>query len=121
MPSKPLKTQKPEDDSPATVSGPRPGDFALGSVESRAAARAILHQLTDRPQPGDIFIDLSFLTPNRVREVLELVLSHRASEGMLGRQPERIQGQPMMWLKRPEGFGLNAVPKSKSSTGTVAR
>jgi hypothetical protein len=37
-----LKRLRPSDFVRATSSGPRPGDFALGSLESRAAARAIV-------------------------------------------------------------------------------
>jgi hypothetical protein len=36
---------------PATNSGPRPGDFPLGSAESRAAARALLwNQQASKPR-----------------------------------------------------------------------
>lgn len=36
---------------PATVSGPHPADFPLGSIESRAAARAMMRP--DRLRAGD--------------------------------------------------------------------
>jgi hypothetical protein len=36
-------------DEPAPVSGPRPGDFPPGSLESRAAARAIILERRKRP------------------------------------------------------------------------
>lgn len=105
MPSKP----KSEGDLPATVPGPKPGDFALGSVESRAAARAILHRLAenDGPQPEDIFIDLSFLTPQRVGEIWQLLRS-------LGPDSERgrVPGEPKIWLKWPEGFNPKLVQES---------
>jgi hypothetical protein len=38
---------------PATVSGLRPGDFLLGSVQSRAAARALLANLTAEQAQDD--------------------------------------------------------------------
>lgn len=36
----------------------RPGDFALGSAESRAAARALLESRTDNRERLDILIDI---------------------------------------------------------------
>ena len=47
---------------PATYFGPRPGDFALGSLESRAAARALVsHQTTEQLESEEI--ELANLTP----------------------------------------------------------
>lgn len=96
MPSKLLKTQNPECGLPATIPGLKPGDFALGSVESRAAARALIHGL-DRPQPGDIFLDLRFLGPKRAMEVWRAVLSTRNP----GKTFDRIPGEPRMWVRLP--------------------
>ncbi len=39
-----LSTHRNESSLPATVSGPRPGDFPVGSVESRAAARRMFER-----------------------------------------------------------------------------
>lgn len=39
-----MKNRKDSDALPATGSGPKPADFPLGSVESRAAARAMLSE-----------------------------------------------------------------------------
>jgi hypothetical protein len=43
---------------PATVSGPRPGDFPIGSLKSRAAARALLNRVQ---QSQWDFIDMESL------------------------------------------------------------
>lgn len=74
---------------PATVSGPRPGDFPLGSLESRAAARASIIE-------GDSTGDPTKLTP------LELAFSEHEDPGV---------GQCMLELartviQRAEIFGL---------------
>jgi len=96
-----LKTKQHDTDPPATAQGPKPGDFVLGSAESRAAARAAVCRIAEKdgPQPGDIFIDLGFLTPKRAAEVYRVACS--ASES--GRALDRIPGTPKMWLKFPEG------------------
>jgi len=40
---------------PATDSGPKPGDFPLGSLESRAAVRAILNRRAAQQATPDIY------------------------------------------------------------------
>jgi hypothetical protein len=105
-----LRTKQADLDVPATRQGPKPGDFTLGSAESRAAARAVVHRLAEKdgPEPGDIFIDLDFLGPKRAVEVYRLMCSDRESTGTL----DRIPGKPTMWLKRPEGFDPNSLPEN---------
>jgi len=57
-----MKNQRNRAPLPATYFGPRPGDFALGSLESRAAARALVsHQTTEQLESEEI--ELANLTP----------------------------------------------------------
>ena len=90
-----------------TKPGLKPADFPLGSVESRAAARAIVQRFTEQegPQPGDLFIDLTFLTPERAAEIHRLYRSLGESTGT----PKQIPGLPRMWLRFPE-FHPDSVP-----------
>ena len=110
MRSNSLKTKQRDLDSRATPQGPKPGDFVLGSAESRAAARVVVHRLAEKdgPQPGDIFIDLGFLGPKRAVEIYRVMCSEGESTGTLDRKP----GYPKMWLKFPEGFDPNSLPES---------
>jgi hypothetical protein len=110
MHSNSLRTKRTDTNSSATAKGPKPGDFVLGSAESRAAARAAVHRLAEKdgPQPGDIFIDLGFLGPKRAAEICRLTCSERESKGT----PDRIPGKPVVWIKRPEGFDPNSLPES---------
>jgi hypothetical protein len=112
MRSNSLRTKQADIDAPATQQGPKPGDFVLGSAESRAAARAIVQWLAEKdgPQPGDIFIDLGFLAPKRAAEVYRLIHSAKASKASKG-TPDRIPGEPKMWLKFPEGFDPDSLPE----------
>jgi hypothetical protein len=105
-----LRTKQTDTDLPATAQGPKPGDFVLGSAESRATARAIVQRLTEKdgPQPGDIFIDLGFLAPKRVAEIYRVIRSFRESSGVL----DRIPGNLKMWFKFPEGFSPDSIPDS---------
>lgn len=105
-----LKTNQPGIDSPATRQGPMPGNFVLGSAESRAAARAAVHRLTEKqsPQPGDIFVDLGSLGPKRAAEIYRVARNQRESTGT----PDRIPGRSMMWLKLPKGLDPDSLPES---------
>jgi hypothetical protein len=49
---------------PAAKSKPRPGDYPLGCLESRAAARAILQD----KDKGKVVIQLVFVSPDGKRE-----------------------------------------------------
>jgi hypothetical protein len=110
MPSKSLKNSGGKVASTATSGGPKPADFPLGSVESRAAARAMVHRLAEKdgPQPGDISIDLTFLTLQRAAEIYRL----HCSVGESREAPGRVPGHPKMWLKFPKGFNPDSVPDS---------
>ena len=113
MHSNPLRTKQSNTNSPATAQGPKPGDFVLGSAESRAAARAAVHLLAEKdgPQPGDIFIDLGFLAPKRAAEIYCLIRSDGESTGTL----DRIPGKPTIWIKPPGGFDPNSLPENTPS------
>jgi hypothetical protein len=112
MPSKSLKTKQAQPPPTATRLGPSPADFSLGSVESRAAARAMLHQLAEKdgPQPGDIWIDLTFLTEERATDICRVLRALRENSARMGWDsipPE--PDSPRMWIKWPEGFDPDAA------------
>lgn len=104
MNSKSLKSREAEPASTATPKGPRPADFPLGSVESRAAARAIVDKLgkQDRPQPGDVLIQLEATGwPDRHQKIIGTL----DGRGRLQSKPKRIPGIHYMWLALPEDLG----------------
>jgi hypothetical protein len=112
---KPLKTKEAQPVRAATHRRPSPADFPLGSAASRAAARAMLQQLAenDGPQPGDIWIDLTFLTLERATEICRV--SRALREESVSRGWDRIPPQPdspRMWIKWPEGFDPDAAFES---------
>lgn len=103
MPSKSLKSKEPQPSLPATDRFSRPPDFPLGSVRSRVAARAMVDRLAeqDGPQPGDVFVDMTFLGHARAIEVYRKVFGVcRSTETQ---QPRRIPGQPRIWITWPAG------------------
>lgn len=108
MDSKSLKNRKTEDVSNATSPGPKPWDFPLGTLESRAAARAMVDRMAARmaepdvPRPGDILIDLDFLPPDRAAEVYRLLTTEDSRE-----TPELAPGEPRTWLKPPKDVDPN--------------
>lgn len=53
---------------PATNPGPKPGDFELGSLQSRAAVRTLLDGRSKRKST----IRVSFIEPGSMREVSHL-------------------------------------------------
>lgn len=114
MHSNSLRTKQPDADSPATKRGPRPGDFALGGLQSRAAARAIIHRLAEDhgPKPGDIFLNLRFLTIQRTAEIYRALRSFRNARGVSDEPSPRIPGLPKMWLQFPKGFDPNSIPEN---------
>lgn len=109
MPSKLLKTQNPECDLPATIAGLKPGDFALGSAESRAAARANVQAIAklERPQPGiDVLLQLEELGwPDRHGSLIEIL----DGRGRLKNRPKRLAGIPLIWLALPPGLRPEAL------------
>lgn len=88
-------------------SKPRPGDFEVGSAESRAAARAVLQELAakDGPQPGDVHLDWSD-RPHAPEERAGLETLYRVS--IAGKKDKRIPGIPVFWITLPSWF---VVPK----------
>lgn len=108
MPSKPLKTQNPGGDLPATDPGLRPGDFGLGSAESRAVARAKVQALgkLEGPQPGDVHLDWSHYAHSpeeqgRLATIYRLVTSSKY---------DRIPGIPVFWITLPDWFDPETTP-----------
>lgn len=84
---------------PATVSGPKPGDFPLGSAKSRAAARAIIdnHTAEQRKIEAAEFGDL---TP----------LAIALSEGQSGYQKRLAVGVAQMMEERAKVFKFSWPP-----------
>lgn len=93
---------------PATQIGPRPADFPLGSVESRAAVRAQIRKLAeqDAPRPGfDVLFQLEEVGwPQRHRSLLE-ILDGRG----VNARPKRVGGRPVIWLALPPGFRPESI------------
>lgn len=87
----------------------RPGDFEVGSTESRAAARAKLEALAklEGPQPGDIHLDWSD-KPNTREEQAAFAALHKVC--VARKADERIPGIPVFWITLPDWF----VPESTS-------
>ena len=116
-----LKTRQAGQSLCATKQGPRPGDFALGSAESRAAARATVHRLTEQggPQPGDITINLTFLTLERAGEICRVLRALK--EDGRSRGWDKVPPQPdspRMWINWPDGFDPDAAFESDSPLTT---
>ena len=86
--------------STATHPGPKPGDFPLASVESRAAARVRVQRLAeaDGPQDGDIFIEIA--DPTTAAKIMRVLRNHRHGADV---ETERIPGARRMWLRFPNG------------------
>ena len=61
----------------ATDSVPRPGDFALGSVRSRAAARALVEKRRGPNRPPAFRLDLSSSSIEHCQEIYEQIVAHR--------------------------------------------
>jgi len=112
-----LKTNQQGQVQPATKRGPKPGDFALGSAESRAAARATVHQLTTKrgPQPGDIVVDLTFLGLERATEIWHLSNALKEDVRACTGTYHDETSPPRIWLKFPEGFDAGALPENKKT------
>jgi hypothetical protein len=82
---------------PATDSVLRPGDFALSSRKSRAAARALLEQRKKPSRPADFTLDLSSASLERCQEIYAKLASRPP------REPLRA-GAPYMVIRFPDGF-----------------
>ena len=103
------KNTQPDHVLTATHLGPKPADFPLGSVESRAAARAMVQQLAKEvPQEGDILLDLD-ASPGSV--AIHRALGEPQSNTPAG-GGKRIPGVPLIWNRFPEGFDPDSVPES---------
>lgn len=61
----------------ATESTPRPGDFPIGSRQSRAAARALLEERRRPKGPPAFKVDLSFLSIERCQEIYAKLATDR--------------------------------------------
>ena len=102
-----LKSKVPVRERAATLQRPRPADFPLGSIESRAAARAIVQELTeanDRPRDGDVVLDLSGASETRAHEIYTIIHEKRKASNCEQDPIPRIPGIPKFWLKFPDGF-----------------
>jgi hypothetical protein len=104
-----MKTKQSPSELPATAQGPKPGNYNLGSAESRAAARAIVYGLEkmDGPQPGDIRVDMTFLTLERATEIWRTLRAVREHSPGIPREPESRR----IWIKWPVGFDPDAADR----------
>jgi hypothetical protein len=110
MHSKRMKTRETLPTPPATPQGPKPADFPIGSIESRAAARAALAQFVpDGPRPGDIVVNLTWLTIPRAKEIYR-------SASLGEKLPEHVPDTPRIWINFPPGFKPESNLKAKPST-----
>jgi len=126
MSHNPLKTKEPDEPLAATKAGPRPADFPIGSVASRAAARAIVNRLADMdgPQPGvDVLLQLEETGwPERHREIIRVL----EGQGRFTSKPERLPGVPLLLCALPADFnpgelapGFRKAPGPKGSVAIV--
>lgn len=90
---------------PATDSALRPGDFAVGSRKSRAAARAVLEQRKKPSHPPGFRLDLSSEIFERCQEIYAKLASRPP------RDPLRA-GEPYMVIRFPNGFTPAAPPNT---------
>jgi hypothetical protein len=110
MRSNSLKTNQQGTDSPATQQGPKPGDFTLGSAESRAAARAMVGKPAS-PRPGDVVIEINepWLPIPRASEI------YRIPGGTAAETSEQPKFNPSckIFFKFPEAFDRSISTKAK--------
>jgi len=85
---------------PATVSLPRPGDFPVGSLESRAAARAVVEKSNNRLPDFQVVV----WVPS------ELLLARAPEIG--GKLPE-IAALPQNWTEEQWNQFLAQEPREK--------
>ena len=95
----------------ATTVGPKPGDFSLGSRESRAAARALFEERI-RPKGPLIEVSLSFLTVEEAQEIYAKLAT------LPDTRPIR-DDEPHFHMRWPEGFtpGGREKPLSRGQSG----
>jgi hypothetical protein len=88
---------------------PKPGEFSLGSMESRAAARAMVAKLAEQEKPREGFDVLVQLEetgwPDRHLKILHAL----DGRGRLTSRPKRIAGLPFVWLALPVGANLGQL------------
>jgi hypothetical protein len=87
---------------PATDSVLRPGDFILGSLKSRALARALLDKRTSPDHPPDYTLDLGDESLEHCQEIYARAMS-------LPTQGPVPTDTPYMVIRFPEGFTSNVV------------
>lgn len=95
-----------------------PANFPLGSVASRAAARAIVEKSVrdNGSQKGDVLIPLEATDwPDRHREIVQVL----GGRGRLKSRPKRIAGIPLMWIALPEGCGPEMLMEPPAPTPSV--
>jgi hypothetical protein len=96
---------------PATTRAPHPGDFAIGSMRSRAAARALLEKRQERTRPPDFTIDLTSETEERCQAIYALLADQ---------QHTMRDDVPYGAVKFPAGFKPRTLPSGNSKSYRVA-
>jgi hypothetical protein len=109
MAYKPRKKAQGERDLTATHQGPKPADFPVGSVESRAAARAMIHRPDGGclPRPGDTIVEFD-ATPRSVALYRALC----APSPNMARVAAPAD-EPTTWFAFPKGFDPDSLPESE--------
>ena len=107
MISNSLKNKKP--DSPISATdhslGLRLADFPIGSVESRAAARALIQKLSDQsgPRHGDVIVSITSLDALVASEIYRLVTE--PTEPTMETAEQLAYAK--IWFKLPDGVVRN--------------
>lgn len=100
---------------PVTPEGPRPGSFPIGSLESRAAARAMLEQRTDGSSGHAVAFVVSRIDrrlPIAESECIDILRAsgHLCGAGFcvvrLSRVPENLTAQECRQFLRTKGCEL---------------
>src|SRR6266568_6360021 len=106
MGSNSLKNKQSDCDVSATHTGLRPADFPLRSVESRAAARALIQRLSDQrdPRDGDVIVCIPSLDSPVASEIFRQA-TH------LGTAPI-TDAESRIWIKLPTGLIREEGPET---------
>jgi hypothetical protein len=88
-----------------------PADYPLGTLESRARARALVESFrlknVIKPEEGDVFIQLD-ATPKDVSFYRKTAINPNHSSS------KRVPGVPWFWFRFPEGFDPESVPEAEA-------
>ena len=120
-----LTTMKPSQPYPQRIETPKPGDFELGSVQSRAAARALLERETADDERNRFRVVVEMIGRSAIVQAPTCLRYWTASDQRTGKRPliELIKLQGMysaekleQWICRvPIDGKTYSMPKSGDS------